>query len=409
MGVSIIELDRTLQQIIDLTAIRKSEWDAVVLISRSPKKNRNIHEFGALCYHHTQFTEEELQQLLNLFFSELPTNSFNVAGYKYTYEETMLVSLTYMANANSYISMASDFGGDFTTYSRMVNWFAKFLFHKYYHRLCGVSLRYFFPAGTDNVTSLRAAIFNYVKFNGRDTAIPELRNIEFKNFRPFGWMDCMQLMMSTPGTGTIDEDDNRRENRWEIQRAFFSNYGHCWGMKAQGILLPNGMLASLYLTSIAHNDKGVVNISGIEEELEGIMQHHPLPNNNLPCLYCDRIYNASATICTSNGNAEDVFHKRMNSSRIDIEHEFGLLSTLSRRLTTKHAWKLMTKGFKPREHLFSIFFMLNIYSCLRGNKTATKYNFQRTDIEDYLDVTMDDAYDGVDKDELMYNRLRTQY
>ena len=53
--------------------------------------------------------------------------------------------------------------------------------------------------------------------------------------------------------------------------------------------------------------------------------------------------------------------------------------------------------------------MLNIYSCLRGNKTATKYNFQRTDIEDYLDVTMDDAYDGVDKDELMYNRLRTQY
>ena len=132
-------------------------------------------------------------------------------------------------------------------------------------------------------------------------------------------------------------------------------------------------------------------------------------HNNLPYLYCDRIYNALATICTSNSNTEDVFHKRMNSSRIDIEHEFGLLSTLFRRLTTKHTWKLMTKGFKPREHLFSIFFMLNIYSCLRGNKTATKYKFQRTDIEDCLDATMNDAYDGDDKDELMYNRLRTQY
>ena len=45
---------------------------------------------------------------------------------------------------------------------------------------------------------------------------------------------------------------------------------------------------------------------------------------------------------------------------------------------------------------------------MRGNKTSAKYHILAPSIEDYPDVTMDDAYGGDDADELMIERLETQ-
>ena len=53
--------------------------------------------------------------------------------------------------------------------------------------------------------------------------------------------------------------------------------------------------------------------------------------------------------------------------------------------------------------------MVNVYTCLRGNKTSTKFKVESPDIEEYLDVTMHDAYDGVDADEMMLQRISEQY
>ena len=69
----------------------------------------------------------------------------------------------------------------------------------------------------------------------------------------------------------------------------------------------------------------------------------------------------------------------------------------------------MQMGGHVTEHLFSIYFMVNCYTCLRGNKTSVKYHIPAPSIEDYLDVTMDDAYDGDNADELMIERLETQF
>ena len=67
--------------------------------------------------------------------------------------------------------------------------------------------------------------------------------------------------------------------------------------KNQAILLPNGMLGSIYTTSIAQNDKGVVNISGIAEELERVLANWKLHNNQLfPALYGDDIYELCSVI-----------------------------------------------------------------------------------------------------------------
>ena len=98
----------------------------------------------------------------------------------------------------------------------------------------------------------------------------------------------------------------------------------------------------------------------------------------------------------------------MNSARVDVGHIFGLTSSLFKRLSTKHTWHLLKLNSRVREHLFTIFLMVNIYNCFRSNKTSTKYWLKPTDINEYLDVTMNDAYDGEDADELMIDHLNTQ-
>ena len=88
-----------------------------------------------------------------------------------------------------------------------------------------------------------------------------------------------------------------------------------------------------------------------------------LSNGALPVLYGDDIYNPSTVIAKSNG-AKNIFNLRMNSACIDIEHEFGLTTSLFKQLSVKHTWKLMQMGGRVTEHLFSIYFMVKFYTCV---------------------------------------------
>jgi len=405
LGCSLLDLDQAISDVIDLTGIRRVEWDSVRLTTRQPKKNRTIIELGPMCYHQTRFTEDELEKLNGLFFGSFPTDKYVFKGNVFSYEETLLIALDYMANGTKYVTMSQTYGGDWTRYSLIVNWFAKFLFHKYYHRLCGRSLQYWIHS--ENVDKFRTGIYNFVKYNNTDTSIPELDHIIIDYFRTMGYLDCMQLAMCQPGSGPINDDDERNPDRWEIQRAFYTAYGKMWGMKCQGTFFPNGMLGNAFFTSVSQNDKGVINISGLEEELQRLLLSHQLHDGVLPALYADDIYDVSTVIVKKNG-VDDLFHIRMNAGRIDIEHEFGLTASLWKRLSVKHTWHLLKLGNRVREHLFSIFFMVNVYTCVRGNKTSTKYWLVPPTVEEYLDVDMDDMYDGDDADELMIERLQTQ-
>ena len=88
-----------LMSIIDITAIRQREWDSVRLSTNSAKKNRTIDELDSLCYHWTRFNPQELHTLKDLFFGAFASDKVTFKGNKFTYEEAMLISLTYMAHA----------------------------------------------------------------------------------------------------------------------------------------------------------------------------------------------------------------------------------------------------------------------------------------------------------------------
>jgi hypothetical protein len=69
---------------------------------------------------------------------------------------------------------------------------------------------------------------------------------------------------------------------------------------------------------------------------------------------------------------------------------------------------VIIKRYTVREHLFSIFFMTNIHSCFRGNKTATKFNLSTPTASEYRRVNANHSYDGPGADLTMIALLQTE-
>ena len=143
LGCSIFEVNTLVGEIIDVSTITKGEWwDAKRRVQRQVKKNRTIADLGEKAYLWTRFTPAELLEIKEEMFGSFQTESYKFCGNIYTYEETLLIALHYMAHGTTYVELMEVYGGNEAGYSHMVNWYASFLYHKYYHRLCGKSLEY---------------------------------------------------------------------------------------------------------------------------------------------------------------------------------------------------------------------------------------------------------------------------
>jgi len=58
-------------------------------------------------------------------------------------------------------------------------------------------------------------------------------------------------------------------------------------------------------------------------------------------------------------------------------------ASLFKILRVGHTWKLMNLGEQVNEHQFSIFFIINMCTCLRVCKTSTQYNIDPSIVEEY--------------------------
>ena len=180
-----------------------------------------------------------------------------------------------------------------------------------------------------------------------------------------------------------------------------------WGKKTQAVHILNGMIAYGYFHLVAQNDLRVVNISGIQEELEHVLASFQLLNHILPALYCDEIYQNSTVIVRHNGR-QNKLYDCLRAARIDIEHFFGSVMQYWKRLTTNHTWKLVQMKGEVREQLFAIFFMVNCLSSFNRNNTEVKYFLNAPTIDQYLNG-VDYSYDGDDADDFMIGHLQTEH
>jgi hypothetical protein len=101
--------------------------------------------------------------------------------------------------------------------------------------------------------------------------------------------------------------------------------------------------------------------------------------------------------------------KNAKKCRVDIEHLFGISANLWKRLSMRHTWKLYQMKSRVQAHLFSIFFMVNIYTTLNGNKTALKFDMDPPTVEEYIGGNEDFRdHDNNYDDEYMTDFLNNQ-
>ena len=68
-------------------------------------------------------------------------------------------------------------------------------------------------------------------------------------------------------------------------------------METLAIYLPNGMIGSVYFCSIANNDKGAINLSGIESAVKLSFQDYRVADGvTYPNVYGDEIFESSEVI-----------------------------------------------------------------------------------------------------------------
>ena len=167
-----------------------------------------------------------------------------------------------------------------------------------------------------------------------------------------------------------------------------SRYFRGHGLKAQVLLLPNGMIGSIFICSLRHNDNGVQNLSGLNEYLVNILQPIYQQGQNLvyPAVYGDAIFTPLATITRpypSPNHEQRIVNTRFSSLREAIEHKFaqvfGLYQVL--RHATRH--RLFWNAEDVRKLFFSCLFVSNCYTCFNESRNQT-FNLQAPTIQQYL-------------------------
>ena len=115
------------------------------------------------------------------------------------------------------------------------------------------------------------------------------------------------------------------------------------------MLIPNGLFESVWGTSMAHNDIGVLNMSGLVPFLEHILT--AMPSGMFPVLSGDDIFNDCSVIMNitkivASGGEKATKKLQLNSKGIrqGIELAYGLYFNWFACLKNKRAFKLLNKG-----------------------------------------------------------------
>ena len=213
-------------------------------------------------------------------------------------------------------------------------------------------------------------------------------NTPFETWRVFGIIDDTCIKTTRPGSGPIDDSEHapRRVGAHEIQRAFYSGYMRAHGLKYQTLLLPNGMLGSVWGSAISHNDVGVMNMSGLEDHLQEILDFIP-GTTSYPTLFGDAIFVPSPVVTNRIQNStqeQTIIDRRMNSIRQSVELTYGLFFGLFHYFREPRRLQMLNKAELHYRTGMVGFFLLNCYTCIRGNVVTSFFNVQPPSIEEYL-------------------------
>jgi hypothetical protein len=171
-----------------------------------------------------------------------------------------------------------------------------------------------------------------------------LHHFNFDSFCNFGFLHDFAIPTARPGSSASSVHDFESN----IQRAFYLGYLRCHGLKAQVVYLPIGIIGSVFITKLRQNDSGVLNMSGLNNFLLGLLSGN-LVGQLLPCLYCDGIFTNLTTILSRYINPtpeKRLLNLKLASQRQCIEHVFGDHRNRFKLFSVPHYLRLFNQGVK---------------------------------------------------------------
>jgi hypothetical protein len=366
--------------------------DLTVFVRRrhrfTPPRNRRIEDvLHQDCY--TWFGQYP-HNLSRLYLRLRVPQTFVLSTRKiYEGEECFLVYLYHLTKGTPFTEMARFiFGGDPRRLSEMNNLFINHLYFTFYNKISGNSMSQWIPQKLhlcrrliyDALSSDAIEEFEYLNGELIDRRWI-LHHLHYDSFRIFGFLDDFAMPTTRPGNSVT----RRYDFESDIQRAFYSGYLRRHGLKAQVVYLPIGIIGSVFITEIRQNDSGVLNMSGLNDYLVGLLSGH-LVGRLFPCLYCDGIFANLATVLPRYTNPtpeEGLLNLKLACQRQCIEHVFGDHRNRFKLFSVPHQLRLFNQGVKVRRECLASFFMLNCYYCLDGTRSRY-FGHPAPTIEEYL-------------------------
>ena len=195
----------------------------------------------------------------------------------------------------------------------------------------------------------------------------------------FGFIDGSYWETCTLGTGPHgDYEGAQRHRDWYlIQRAVYSGYKRIHGLLLLTVMLPNGITFLFGPDSACRNDRGLVNMSGLDDFL-GDTQSNRFPGGIEYALYGDGVFHGYRCIACRHTAAigapltalQVLENKCMSAVRITIEWGYAWHQNCFRILNSWSRWKLNTANPYATEQLRVITLLTNCYSCFNSNGAA---------------------------------------
>jgi DDE superfamily endonuclease len=385
--------------LVDIMFFPNSNRDnAPGVAERFPARNTTIDELSdQQAEDLTGFNKAQLHLLVVAW--RLPEILRPPPGQRRTFfprEEALIKFLNWLRHGHTFIHMAAYvFGGDPRIYTFIMRCMVSHLYTTFYHKVSGDSLRMWMPY----LDVFRGAILLHLRNQAQIDVLSNIPGLAAEaaaflqslpeTFRIFGFVDDYGVQTAAPGYSARRHQDFLHD----IQRAYYSGYFRFHGLKAQVVFLPNGMVGSVFVASLAHNDRGMVNLSGLNEYLLSLLQGRGLPPNGilLPALYADGIFTLSETIIPrfTGQNLTD-FHRRLNTrmsgSRISIEHCLGFHNNLFKLFRTPELLSLFMNGEHVHNLVLVSFFVLNCYFCLNQSASAM-FSVQAPTLDQYIPLS----------------------
>ena len=312
-------------------------------------------------------------------------------------EECLLHYLVFNRSGETKLRLSRNyFGGDPRRFSYSIRIMTNHIYENFYHKISGDSMRQWIPY----IDQFRHAIWTKINdgYSVEESVDPSNNannitryisiNIPFESFRIFSFLDDTGFRTSAPGRET------RREYGFfdDVQRSFYSAYFSGHGLKVQALMLPNGMIGSVYVGAWRVSDSGLLNMSGLDTYLTQLFNEFNLrlgdAFNQFPACYGDGIFPQLATIIARYAMAdenEDRVNRRLAGARQSIEHLFSLHYNIFGLFNIPDRFKLLVHGVECRKMVIDSFFLLNCYNCL--NESPNNFDLRPPSIEEYLPLS----------------------